>query len=464
MSCMSEFSISPDIFIHLKQGTIQQNYKTGEILGEGAFGLVCKVTHKNTGMVRAMKTLKKSSVIKEEEERLFSEMNILKNLDHPNILKLIELFQDSKNYYLITEYCSGGELFDKIKSMKNFTEKMAADYFKQILSAVVYCHENQIVHRDIKPENLLFDTDKKDANLKVIDFGTSRKIDENKKMSKRLGTPYYIAPEVLDQNYDEKCDVWSCGVVLYILLCGYPPFTGKNEDEILKKVRLGKFKFDPEDWNHISEDAKNLIRKMLTYDSKKRISALQALNDNWVQKNAPAIPVNNKTLQNLSNFQSRSKIKQAIMTYIVSQMITQQEKQELQKNFMSLDQNGDGMLSKDELIQGYTSVCGNKELAIEQVERILDIVDCNKSGKVDFTEFLMAATNKDVVLSKQKMEQAFKIFDQDGNGNISREELSYIMGDIQDTFWQEILLECDTNKDGKISQNEFIELLLKKNF
>lgn len=154
------------------------------------------------------------------------------------------------------------------------------------------------MHRDLKPENLLFDSEKKNANIKVIDFGTSRKLDKNKKMSKRLGTvsslppslihqcvccqPYYIAPEVLEQNYDEKCDVWSCGVILYILLCGYPPFGGRSEDDILKKVRTGKFKFEPEDWDKISEEAKSLINKMLTYDPKKRISAEVSLADPWI--------------------------------------------------------------------------------------------------------------------------------------------------------------------------------------
>lgn len=128
---------------------------------------------------------------------MFSEMNILKNLDHPNIVRLYELYQDQKCYYLITEYCSGGELFDKIKSLTHFTERMAAEYMKQLLSAIFYCHQNKIVHRDLKPENLILESDKKGAPLKVIDFGTSRKFDSNKKMTKRLGTPYYIAPEVL---------------------------------------------------------------------------------------------------------------------------------------------------------------------------------------------------------------------------------------------------------------------------
>ena len=195
--------IGPEIFVSLKKGSLADNYEVGKVLGEGAFGKVCLVTHKTTSkyivflyfiefnfilfylflfymffyditlifyfkeMQRAMKSMKKSSLLKEEESKMFAEMNILKDLDHPNIVKLYELFQDEENYYLITEYCSGGELFDRIKSMNYFSEKLAAEYMKQILGAVLYCHSKNIVHRDLKPENLIFDSNSSKATLKV---------------------------------------------------------------------------------------------------------------------------------------------------------------------------------------------------------------------------------------------------------------------------------------------------------
>jgi len=138
------------------------------------------------------------------------------------------------------------------------------------------------VHRDLKPENLIYESSNASSNLKIIDFGTSRKFDNDQKMTKRLGTPYYIAPEVLEQKYDNKCDIWSCGVIMYILLCGYPPFTGNNETEIMTNVKKGKVEYDAEDWEPISLEAKNLINKMLTKDPTKRIDALSALNDPWI--------------------------------------------------------------------------------------------------------------------------------------------------------------------------------------
>ncbi|KRW98898.1 Protein kinase-like domain [Pseudocohnilembus persalinus] len=397
---IKEFNVSADLFIQLKQGNISDYYKIGETLGEGAFGHVSKVIHKQTGMIRAI-------------------------------------------------YCSGGELFDKIKSLTHFTEKMAAEYMKQLLSAIYYCHQNNIVHRDLKPENLILESEKKGAALKVIDFGTSRKFDSAKKMTKRLGTPYYIAPEVLNQKYDEKCDIWSCGVILYILLCGYPPFGGRSEEEILKKVKSGKVRFDPEDWDRVSNDSKSLIKKMLTLDPKKRLSAQQALNDPWLAKNAQALPVSNKALQSLTQFYTKSKLKQTILTFIVSQIVSKEEKEELTKTFKYLDKNQDGRLSKMELVEGYAKVYGDKEKASAHVERIMEMVDTNNSGVVDYTEFLMAAISREQMLSRQKIEMAFKMFDSDGNGQITREELQSLIGEIDDSFWKQILQECDTNKDGK---------------
>lgn len=279
------FSVGPDIFVSLKKGQLTQTYSVGKTLGEGAYGKVNLVTHKQLGLIRAMKSLKKNAVLKDEAEKLFAEVNILRDMDHPHIVKLFELFQDDNHYYLITEFCSGGELFDKIKTMRNFSEKLAAEYMKQILSSIVYCHDKKIVHRDLKPENLLLENNKQDSMLKIIDFGTSKKFAKGKKMTEKLGTPYYIAPEVLSGSYDEKCDIWSCGVILYILLCGYPPFTGYDDGEILRKVKKGDYTFDDEEWKDVSNEAKTLIKKMLTMKPQDRISAKDCIADPWIQKN-----------------------------------------------------------------------------------------------------------------------------------------------------------------------------------
>ena len=246
--------------------------------------------------------IKKSSMKSDAKQELITEVSILKSLDHPNIVKLIEIYEDDRYYYLIQEYCSGSELFDKIQEFHSFSERQAAEYLRQILSAIHYCHEKGIVHRDLKPENLLLESKKPGAQLKVIDFGVSMKYKKGEKMHEKFGTPYYIAPEVLMRNYDEKCDIWSCGVILYILLCGYPPFNGPTDVEIMKSVKAGKFTFDDPDWKNISKEAKSLISKMLTYNPAKRLTAKGCLDDNWMKMSTSSGTLNSSILKNMTQF------------------------------------------------------------------------------------------------------------------------------------------------------------------
>lgn len=235
--------ISNEIFFSTKTTAIEDEYEMKQILGEGSFGQVKLVVHKKTKMERAVKIIKKNEVKKEDKKQMMMEVAILKSLDHPNIIKIFDMYEDDTNIYLVIEYCSGGELFDRIQKINCFSEREAAKYIKQLLSAIAYLHGKNIVHRDLKAENLLFENDSDEANMKLIDFGVSCSAVKGKKLKETLGTPYYIAPEVLLQNYDEKCDVWSCGVILYILLCGYPPFNGDDDNEILDSVKKGEFAF-----------------------------------------------------------------------------------------------------------------------------------------------------------------------------------------------------------------------------
>jgi len=206
-------------------------------------------------------------------------------------------------YYVYSRLCNGGELFERIAQQQYFSERDAANVIKQVLSAINYCHSRNIVHRDLKPENLLLDKDGENPRVTIIDFGTSGVIDPEKKMQQKFGTPYYIAPEVLKKNYDQKCDLWSCGVILYILLCGYPPFNGSSDKQIIQAVHAGKYDVSEPEWKDVSDEAKDLVAKLLTYQPEKRITALEALNHPWIKKMASVDKVNKevakKTLMNL---------------------------------------------------------------------------------------------------------------------------------------------------------------------
>lgn len=445
--------ISAEQFIKIKVGSYATDYKLGKILGEGAYGKVCLVSHKKTEIVRAMKMIKKSSMKKEAREELLSEVSILKSLDHPNIVRLIEIYEDDRYYYLLQEYCSGGELFDKIQEIGIFSEKQAAEYMRQIVSAIYYCHEKGIVHRDLKPENLLIESKKHNAELKVIDFGVSMKYKKGEKMHDKYGTPYYIAPEVLLRSYDEKCDIWSCGVILFILLCGYPPFNGPTDIEIMKAVKTGRFTFDEADWKGVSREAKNLITKMLAYTPAKRISAREILEDPWIKGNSFTAPVNINIVKNISQFNTQNKLRQAVISFISAQVANEKDRDDLLTAFKALDTDGNGTLTREEMKQGYHKVFGIPVSEVDaQVERIFDAVDSNKSGTIDFSEFLVAAATEYRNLSKKRIEQTFKIFDQNSDGFIDRKELANVLGaaEIKDEDWRLLIADVDKDGDGKV--------------
>jgi calcium-dependent protein kinase len=398
-----------------------------------------------------------------------TEIQILKQLDHPNILKIYEFYQDKKNYYIIIELCTGGELFDKIIDQGSFTEKEASAVMKQLLGAVLYANTKTIAHRDLKPENILLDiTSDGGYNIKVIDWGTAKTYEPGSKMTEKFGTAYYIAPEVLKQKYDEKCDIWSCGVILYLLLSGCPPFPGKTDEEVLKNVAKGKYSIEGEEWEYISTEAKDLIKSMLTYDPTKRISAKEAMEHKWFIKSLDQEVVNKELMQhnlnNLKSFRAEQKLQQAAFTFIASQLTSKEEKQQLMDTFKALDKNGDGILSKDEILEGYKQIMDEEEAEAE-VSRIMAMVDLDKSGAIDYTEFIAATMDRKKMFSRERLEQAFSMFDKDGNGTISADELKEILGghvnNMDTQVWAEIIKEVDTNGDGVISLEEFCDMMMR---
>lgn len=463
---MDDLIIEPSAFIHHKTSDIKLDYTFGPKLGTGSYGSVRIAVHKATGQERAIKTLKKSSITasQKQKSKFFSEVDILRSIDHPNIVRLYEFYEDSKYFHLVTEVVKGGELFDYIVSSKILSENIAAFFFRQILSAVNYCHSRGIVHRDLKPENLLLVKKSSSSLLKVIDFGTCTLINNRKTISGKFGTAFYIAPEVIKGEYNEKCDVWSCGVILFILLSGRPPFYGKSEDEIFQKIEKGIYSFKSAEWTLISTEAKIFISRMLELNIDKRISASEALQDPWLLKFLHCVNDGQSIIAttNMQSFYTKSKLQQAVLSFIVTQMNNKEEIQKLSQIFNSIDLDGDGKLSREELMTEY---CKSKppDEAEEAVNRIMKEVDINCSGYIDYSEFLMATLKQETLLSKENLESAFKAFDLDGSGSINFNDLKQALGqemDSGDSMWQEIINKVDKNNDGIIDLKEFMEMML----
>lgn len=446
--------------VYRNTNKIRDEYKIWmDQMGKGAFGEVRKALHLESGVYRAIKIIYKEQMIPEDHKKILNEIEILKKLDHPNIVKIYEYFEDTKFIYIVMELVTGGELFDKIQSVHRFSENKAAEYFHQILSGVNYLHKHKIVHRDLKPENVLFDGD----ILKIVDFGTSKIYDASKKMTKCHGTPYYIAPEVLNGSYNHRCDVWSCGVILYIMLCGFPPFNGVTDEEILDSVIKGKFSFNLPEFKFVSQKAKDLIKKMIKYNPKERISIEEALSDDWFKTvNVQETELNKNVLLNLKKFSTKNKLQQAIYFFLVNHMASKEEKKDLLKTFKALDTNNDGVISRRELLEGFRKI--DNILEEEDVNVLMKNIDNNQSDTIDYTEFVAAAIDKKNLLSDERIKSCFNMLDKDRSGKISLIEFKDTFGgndNVDDAVWAELIKQADENNDGEIEYTEFRNLLLK---
>lgn len=459
-------NIEAGSFISHKLNNIYEEYLLGECICVGGLGSVNMACHRPTKQDRAIKTIKKMNINSDlrVKTQFFNEVDVLKRISHPNIVKLFEFYEDDRSFYLVMELLKGGDLVSFLLKEGKLTEHTTAYFFKQLLAAVSHCHSNGIVHRDLKLDHLLLDSCTKTASLKVIDFGTAAWFEPCKRLTRKYGTTFYIAPEVLKHNYNEKCDVWSCGVILFILLSGDPPFDGDSENEILTKILKGYYDFSNPVWDSISSEAKILISKLLTYDESRRISAFEALQDPWVTKNSKvygksafeALPIFN----NLKKFSSKQKLQRAILTFIASQILNQEETSELSQHFRQIDEDGDGKISKLELLKEYEKRF-SKARAAEEVNKIMAQVDTDSSGFIDYTEFIIATMTKEKLLSKKNLERSFKAFDKDNSGKITLDELKDFLGSetISSQEAWEAILKDDENNDGEIDLQEFKKII-----
>jgi len=458
------------VFTKENPGRIDDYYKVDrkKMLGEGSYGQVVRGEDKNTKAVRAIKAIDIKKI--SDPKRFEDEIKIQQALDHPNIVKLFEVFKDAKRIYLVMEICSGGELFDRIVEEaekhdgRAFTEPQVAEYMQQILGAMQYLHSHSFVHRDIKPENFLMQNKEETAAIKVIDFGLAKSwAPGSPPMTTKAGTPYYVAPQVLlSGGYDNKCDIWSCGVIAYILLCGYPPFYGDRDEDILKAVKSGKFDFPSPDWDDVSKVGKDLITNMLTMDPVRRPTAEALLAHDWLRTKPGAGDTIDAKLNlgaRLRRFHGVAKLKKVALT-LIAQQLKDEDIEELSKTFKTLDMNNDGTLTPQEVRDGMAR--HNIEVPAD-LEAVMRAVDSDGSGVIDYSEFIAATLTSKQYARTEVMWSAFRTFDLDGDGKITKEELAKVLQENSDSqLIGQMISEVDGDHDGEIDFDEFCEMMKKR--
>ena len=474
-STYTQVNLTNELLVGKSKADPEEDYKKLNFLGEGSFASVYKVQNKFTDVICAMKIINKAfSCTIEDENEILNEINILRTMDHPGILKIFEFYSSKQNYSIVTELCPGGELFQQIIDKGPFTERYSAYVMYQIFSAVNYCHKMHIVHRDLKPENILIVGKDREGlpTIKICDFGTSKMFEKGAVERKLVGSSYYIAPEVLKKHYNEKCDVWSCGVIMYILLSARPPFGGEDDNEIMERVSTGKYDLESPPFNKLSKNSIDLIKRLLTMDPEQRISAEQALNHPWFKEFKSQEIYNRindtdtmKTLvENLKKYKRTSIIQETALAYLVHHFPQIKDVVNSCKLFNQIDKSGDGKITKAELLRGLSERYKSDTLEAD-VEEIYKNLDMDNNGYIGYEEFVRAAVSKEYFVRDNVLRFAFRYFDKDGSGEITFDEIEALFSQsisdktkVHETLVN-IIKEVDKNNDGKINFDEFSKVM-----
>eukprot|EP00249_Psilotum_nudum_P023359 c28846_g1_i1 orf=441-2168(-) len=441
-------------------------YVLGRKLGQGQFGTTYLCIEKSTGREYACKSIAKRKLISQEDvDDVVREIHILHHVsEHPNIVTIKGAYEDSTSVHLVMELCAGGELFDRIIQRGHYTERKAAELIRTIVGVVQACHSLGVMHRDLKPENFLFSNKNEDSPLKTIDFGLSVFFKPGEVFHDVVGSPYYVAPEVLRKNYGHQADVWSAGVILYILLSGVPPFWAETEQGIFEQVLKGDLDFDSDPWPGISESAKDLIRHMLNPNPAERYTAHQVLCHPWIKEDgvAPDNPIDSAVLSRMKQFVAMNRMKK-IALRVIAESLSEEEIAGLKEMFKMMDTDDSGAITFDELKAGLRRL--GSGLMDTEIQTLMEAADVDNNGTIDYGEFIAATVNLNKLEREENLFAAFCYFDKDGSGYITVDELQQacIEHNMSDARIEEMIHEIDQNNDGQIDYNEFVAMMRKGN-
>jgi calcium-dependent protein kinase len=417
-----------------------------------------------------MKTLHKTKYFSDEDEQLLkNELKALTSLDHPNIINIFSFYSNENSYSYITELCSYGDLYQELLNNGIYNETTTAYIMYQIFSAVNYYHKRKIINCGLSLDNILISEKKNNfPTIKISYFGTSIMAEKNVIEKNKVDITFYTAPEVINKKYNEKCDIWLCGVIMYLLLSARPPFGGETEDEVNQKILLGKYDTISAPFNSLSKNCLNLLSKLLELNVNKRLSAEEALNHPWFKENNSKLfyhqlkdeSIINSLLDNLKNYQNITILQKISMAYLIHNYPQMKDVINASKLFNKIDEDDDGIINKKELLEGL-KMKYNTIIKEEDVEQIFKNIDLNNNGYIDYEEFVAAAVNKRKFMNKNVLMLAFNFFDKNNSGEITFDEIEEIFkssvvdkSKIHESL-EEIIKKVDLNFDGKVAFDEF---------
>ncbi|XP_073021883.1 calcium-dependent protein kinase 8-like [Primulina eburnea] len=456
-----------DKLVVLKDPTgrnISERFDLGRELGRGEFGITYLCTELETGEKYACKSIPKKKLRTSVDiEDVRREVEIMKHMPkHPNIVSLKDTYEDDTAVNIVMELCEGGELFDRIVARGHYSERAAAAVMKTIVEVVQMCHQHGVMHRDLKPENFLFANKKETAPLKAIDFGLSVFFKHGERFNEIVGSPYYMAPEVLKRNYGPEVDVWSAGVILYILLCGIPPFWAETEQGVAQAIIRSVVDFKRDPWPKVSDNAKDLVKKMLDPDPSRRYTAQQVLEHPWLQnaKKAPNVSLGETVKSRLKQFSMMNKLKKKALK-VVAEHLSVEEVAGLKEAFEMMDSGKKGKIHLEELRVGLHKL--GHQIPDDDLQILMESADVDGDGTLSYGEFVAVSVHLRKMANDEHLHRAFSFFDRNKSGYIEIEELRDALSDDGDANTEEVISaimhDVDTDKDGRISYEEFAAMM-----
>lgn len=453
-----------------------------QVLGEGCSGKVVMARHIASGRKCALKRIDKRTVSAKILQQLIAEVEIFLTLDHPNVTRLNDVYDTDKEIALLTECLDGGELYARLAELKTFPEPLAAETTRQMLRAVGYLHSHDIVHRDLKLENFLYESSAEDAPLKVIDFGFAKVWDSSKLMQASCGSVAYVSPDVLrGVGYTSKCDLWSLGVIVFMLLSGYPPFHGSDEDMRAKILTCSVDWRHTKRWSKVSQHAMDFVKSLLVRDPMKRLDAQAAMNHRWLSGSAGALkPVlSAAAVRSIDSYAGAPSLRRAVLQ-LLARELAPDEVSEMRSTFLDMAGNQEGTVRLSELkaairgeeetqpgdTEAKTPARRLRRAKTEKLAELFQVMDVNGDEQVYYSDFIAATMDEKFKLSEAHLRAAFHRLDADNSGAISAEDIRNTIGETFEGVETEALVRdagLSPSAHGEIGFDSFVRVLQDRN-